>query len=128
MSASTKTINFVLLDLAEPLMIRRSSHVVGVDYMTKYEHVIALTKVLPQTNPHTLYQQANIHCACCTGAYGKPGYPRLNVPDHSSWLFLSTHHYIDHDRPANVFVSAAIEKRSHGEIIFTKDYVGMEAI
>ncbi|KAF0918949.1 hypothetical protein E2562_027500 [Oryza meyeriana var. granulata] len=46
---------------------------------------------LPRTDPRSFYQQANIHCAHCTGTYWQVGYPELAVQIHYSWLFFPFH-------------------------------------
>ncbi|KAF0918948.1 hypothetical protein E2562_027499 [Oryza meyeriana var. granulata] len=63
----------------------------GAEYMSKYERAIVLMKALPRTDPRSFYQQANIHCAYCTGAYRQVGHPELPVQIHFSWLFFPYH-------------------------------------
>lgn len=90
MSAS-EPVNFTFPDPAEPLRTRRPAHAVGADYMAKYERAVALMKALPKSDPRSFYQQANIHCAYCTGAYRQVGHPELRADIHFSWLFFPLH-------------------------------------
>uniref|UniRef100_A0ACD5W531 Uncharacterized protein n=1 Tax=Avena sativa TaxID=4498 RepID=A0ACD5W531_AVESA len=90
MSAS-EPINFTLPDPAEPLRVRRPVHAVGAEHMAKYERAIALMKALPPSDPRSFYQQANIHCAYCTGSYHQNGNPELDVQIHFSWFFYPFH-------------------------------------
>ncbi|KAG8078187.1 hypothetical protein GUJ93_ZPchr0007g5030 [Zizania palustris] len=84
-------VDFRLPDPSEPLRTRRPAHVAGADYMAKYERAIALMKALPRSDPRSFYQQANVHCAYCTGAYRQVGYPELSVQIHFSWFFFPFH-------------------------------------
>uniref|UniRef100_A0A0E0JPQ3 Tyrosinase copper-binding domain-containing protein n=1 Tax=Oryza punctata TaxID=4537 RepID=A0A0E0JPQ3_ORYPU len=88
---ASEPVNFKLPDPSEPLRTRRPAHVAGAEYMAKYERAIALMKALPRSDPRSFYQQANIHCAYCTGAYRQVGHPELAVQVHYSWLFFPFH-------------------------------------
>ncbi|TVU34831.1 hypothetical protein EJB05_16684, partial [Eragrostis curvula] len=90
MSAS-EPVNFTFPDPAEPLRTRRPVHKVGAEYMAKYARAVALMKALPEDDPRSFYQQSNIHCAYCTGAYRQVGRPELPVQIHFSWLFFPFH-------------------------------------
>uniref|UniRef100_A0ACD5VUI5 Uncharacterized protein n=1 Tax=Avena sativa TaxID=4498 RepID=A0ACD5VUI5_AVESA len=90
-TSASEPINFTLPDPAEPLRVRRPVHAVGADHMAKYERAIALMKALPDTDPRSFYQQANIHCAYCTGSYHQTGNPELDVQIHFSWFFYPFH-------------------------------------
>ncbi|KXG33463.1 polyphenol oxidase I, chloroplastic [Sorghum bicolor] len=90
-SSASGPINFTFPDPAEPLRTRRPVHVVGAEYMAKYARAVALMKALPQSDPRSFYQQANIHCAYCTGAHRQLGYPELGIQIHFSWLFFPFH-------------------------------------
>lgn len=48
-------------------------------------------KRLPSTHPWSFTQQANIHCAYCSGTYAQPSSPELPIHVHASWLFLPFH-------------------------------------
>lgn len=88
---TSEPIDFTLPDPSEPLRTRRPAHVAGAEYMAKYKRAIALMKALPRSDPRSFYQQANIHCAYCTGAYRQVGHPELAVQVHFSWLFFPFH-------------------------------------
>ena len=66
-------------------------HAVGAEYMAKYARAVALMKALPRSDPRSFYQQANVHCAYCTGAHRQAGRPDLGVQIHFSWLFFPFH-------------------------------------
>ncbi|CAO2178091.1 unnamed protein product [Urochloa humidicola] len=59
--------------------------------MAKYARAVALMKALPRSDPRSFYQQANVHCAYCTGAHRQAGRPNLGVQVHFSWLFFPFH-------------------------------------
>ncbi|KAM0879649.1 hypothetical protein ACQ4PT_034091 [Festuca glaucescens] len=88
---TSEPINFTLPDPAEPLRVRRPVHAVGAEYMRKYERVIELMKALPESDPRSLYQMANVHCAYCTGSYRQTGNPELFMQIHFSWFFFPFH-------------------------------------
>lgn len=90
MSAS-EPIDFTFPDPSEPLRVRRPAHAVGAEYMAKYERAIALMKALPDSDPRSFYQMANIHCAYCTGSYRQTAHRELNVQIHFSWFFFAFH-------------------------------------
>ncbi|PNX58190.1 polyphenol oxidase, partial [Trifolium pratense] len=50
-------------------------------------------KALPDDDPRSFTQQANIHCAYCVGGYTQEGYPGLELSVHKSWLFLPFHRW-----------------------------------
>ncbi|OEL38913.1 Polyphenol oxidase, chloroplastic [Dichanthelium oligosanthes] len=89
--SASEPINFTLPDPSEPLRTRRPVHVVGAEYMAKYTRAVALMKALPRSDPRSFYQQANVHCAYCTGAHRQVGRPDLGVQIHFSWLFFPFH-------------------------------------
>uniref|UniRef100_A0A8R7PUB1 Tyrosinase copper-binding domain-containing protein n=1 Tax=Triticum urartu TaxID=4572 RepID=A0A8R7PUB1_TRIUA len=84
---ASEPIDFTLPDPAEPLRVRRPMHAVGAEHMAKYERAIALMRALPHSDPRSLYQLANVHCAYCTGSYRQTGDPELNMQIHFSWFF-----------------------------------------
>ncbi|XP_047307722.1 polyphenol oxidase, chloroplastic-like [Impatiens glandulifera] len=75
------------------LRIRPASHLVDKKYVEKFERAVRLMKALPSTDPRSFYQQANIHCAYCDGAYDQVNYPGLELQVHNSWLFFPWHRY-----------------------------------
>ncbi|KAF8766195.1 hypothetical protein HU200_007701 [Digitaria exilis] len=90
-ASASEPINFTFPDPGEPLRTRRLVHVVGDEYMAKYARAVALMKSLPVSDPRSFYQQANVHCAYCTGAHRQAGRPDLGVQIHFSWLFFPFH-------------------------------------
>ncbi|KAE8689839.1 Polyphenol oxidase [Hibiscus syriacus] len=50
-------------------------------------------KALPDDDPRSFTQQANIHCTYCAGAYDQVGFPGLELQIHYSWLFFPFHRY-----------------------------------
>ncbi|CAD6336268.1 unnamed protein product [Miscanthus lutarioriparius] len=52
---------------------------------------VALVKALPESDPRSFYQQANVHCAYCAAAYRQAGRPQLPLQIHYSWLFFPFH-------------------------------------
>ncbi|XP_006646401.2 polyphenol oxidase, chloroplastic-like [Oryza brachyantha] len=92
---ASEPVDFKLPDPSEPLRTRRPAHAAGSgaeeQHMAKYERAIALMKALPRSDPRSFFQQANVHCAYCTGAYRQAGYPGLPVQIHFSWLFFPYH-------------------------------------
>jgi len=52
---------------------------------------VTLVKALPESDPRSFYQQANVHCAYCAAAYRQAGRPQLPLQIHYSWLFFPFH-------------------------------------
>ncbi|KAJ7946950.1 Polyphenol oxidase [Quillaja saponaria] len=80
--------------LTTGLRIRRAAHLLDDAQLAKYRKAVELMKALPDDDPRSFKQQANVHCAYCYGAYsnGKNDYdPRINV--HRSWLFFPFHRF-----------------------------------
>ncbi|KAE8781755.1 polyphenol oxidase I, chloroplastic-like [Hordeum vulgare] len=89
---ASEPINFTLPDPAEPVRVRRPTHAAGAaEHMAKYERAIALMRALPDDDPRSFYQLANVHCAYCTGSYRQTGHPELHMQIHFSWLFFPFH-------------------------------------
>ncbi|TKW29535.1 hypothetical protein SEVIR_3G401900v4 [Setaria viridis] len=76
-----------------PLRTRRPAHAAAgdADHVAKYARAVALKKALPPLDPRSFHQQANIHCAYCTGAHRQAGRSDLGVEVHFSWLFFPFH-------------------------------------
>ncbi|CAN6329835.1 unnamed protein product [Urochloa humidicola] len=90
--SSSAPIPFTFPDPTSPLRTRRPAHTAG-NHMAKYARAVALMKALPVSDPRSFYQQANVHCAYCTGAHRQAdGQPDdLGVEVHFSWLFFPFH-------------------------------------
>ncbi|KAM1008633.1 hypothetical protein ACFX2A_005149 [Malus domestica] len=75
------------------LRVRPAAHTVDKAYIEKYSKAIELMKALPDDDPRSFTQQADIHCAYCDGAYDQVGFPNLELQIHQSWLFFPFHRY-----------------------------------
>jgi polyphenol oxidase len=85
-------INFTFPDPTEPLRTRLAAHDAGAaGDIAKLARAVALMKALPSSDPRSFYQQANIHCAYCSGAHRQVGRPELPLQIHASWLFFPFH-------------------------------------
>ncbi|KAJ6423486.1 hypothetical protein OIU84_024444 [Salix udensis] len=88
---STKIKNFKFPPASSPMRMRRAAHLVDTAYVAKYAKAIALMKSLPDDDPRSFKNQANVHCAYCDGAYHQAGFPELDLQVHFSWLFFPWH-------------------------------------
>ncbi|PQQ02257.1 polyphenol oxidase chloroplastic [Prunus yedoensis var. nudiflora] len=89
---ATKIIDFKLPAPGQ-LRVRPAAHAVDQAYIEKYSKAIELMKALPDDDPRSFKQQANVHCAYCDGAYDQAGFPDLELQIHNSWLFFPFHRY-----------------------------------
>jgi len=90
---STKIKNFEFPSASSPMRIRPAAHLVDKAYVAKYAKAIALMKSLPDDDPRSFKNQANVHCAYCDGAYHQAGFPDLELQIHFSWLFFPWHRF-----------------------------------
>lgn len=90
---ATTIVDFKLPSPSKTLRIRPAAHLVDEAYLAKFNRAVKLMKDLPDTDPRSFKQQANVHCAYCDGAYDQVGFPNLELQVHSSWLFLPFHRY-----------------------------------
>lgn len=74
-----------------PLRVRPAAHAVTPDYIAKFNDAIQKMKALPDSDPRSFTQQANIHCAYCDGGYDQVGFPDMELQVHNSWLFFPFH-------------------------------------
>nr|GMD75561.1 polyphenol oxidase E, chloroplastic-like [Ipomoea batatas] len=72
------------------LNVRPAAHTVSKAYLRKYKTAIKKMKELPCDDPRNFYQQANVHCAYCNGAYQLAGQA---YDIHPSWLFFPFHRW-----------------------------------
>ncbi|GAU42112.1 hypothetical protein TSUD_350860 [Trifolium subterraneum] len=79
----------------EKLKIRPAAQLVNDDYFAKYDKALKLMKALPDDDPRSFKQQANIHCAYCVGGYTYPylDNPKVELSVHKSWLFVPFHRW-----------------------------------
>ncbi|KAI3974608.1 hypothetical protein MKX01_029598 [Papaver californicum] len=77
------------------LRIRPAAHLVDEAYIAKYNKAYELMRALPDDDPRSFKQQANVHCAYCDGAYDQSlsGFPKMDIQVHNSWLFFPFHRY-----------------------------------
>ncbi|KAG0448836.1 hypothetical protein HPP92_015887 [Vanilla planifolia] len=89
--------NSTIVDFVPPThglhRVRRAAHLVDDKYLAKYQKAVALMKALPYDDPRNFTQQANIHCAYCSGGYDQVGFPDLELQVHNSWLFFPFHRF-----------------------------------
>ena len=85
-----------ILDFQPPppskLRVRPAAHLADRNYIEKYKKAVELMKALPEDDPRSFTQQANVHCAYCNGAYDQVGFP-VEVQVHNSWLFFPFHRF-----------------------------------
>nr|CBZ41490.1 polyphenol oxidase precursor [Taraxacum officinale] len=91
--STTKILDFKLPSPSNTLRIRPAAHLVDKDYITKFNKAIKLMKALPNDDPRSFKNQADVHCAYCDGAYDHFGFQDLDLQVHASWLFLPFHRY-----------------------------------
>ncbi|GMI72805.1 hypothetical protein HRI_000949800 [Hibiscus trionum] len=70
---------------------RPAAQLVGPEYLDKFTKAMELMKALPEDDPRSFMQQANVHCAYCNGAYDQVGFPDQELQVHFSWLFFPFH-------------------------------------
>ncbi|XP_057949157.1 polyphenol oxidase, chloroplastic-like [Malania oleifera] len=85
--------DFQLPPPSSALRVRPAAHLVDDEYVTKYTKAVELMKALPDDDPRSFKQQANVHCAYCDGAYQQVGFPSLDLQVHNSWLFFPFHRF-----------------------------------
>ncbi|CAL1397917.1 unnamed protein product [Linum trigynum] len=88
----SEQIDFKLPSPKEPMRTRRAAHLVDKAYIKKYEKAISLMKALPDDDPRSFKQQADVHCAYCNGAYDQVG-TTTGLQIHFSWIFFPFHRY-----------------------------------
>ncbi|KAF7803498.1 polyphenol oxidase, chloroplastic-like [Senna tora] len=76
-----------------PLRQRPAAHLASDEYIRKYNKAVGIMRSLPSDDPRSFFQQANIHCAYCDGAYDQVGFPDLEIQVHNSWLFFPFHRW-----------------------------------
>ncbi|XP_057499817.1 polyphenol oxidase, chloroplastic-like [Actinidia eriantha] len=89
---STKILEFKLPQF-NSIRVRPAAHLTDDKYMAKFERAFKLMNELPDSDPRSFTQQADVHCAYCNGAYEQVGFPDLDLQVHNSWLFFPFHRY-----------------------------------
>lgn len=75
------------------MRVRPAAHLADEAYIAKFNRAVELMRALPDNDPRSFRQQANVHCAYCDGAYDQVGFPNLELQVHNSWLFFPFHRY-----------------------------------
>ncbi|KAH6780800.1 hypothetical protein C2S52_012037 [Perilla frutescens var. hirtella] len=81
------------LPLIQVPRIRPPAQRASADYVYKYNLAIKKMKELPDTDPRSFMNQANIHCAYCNTAYKQGGADTVPLQIHNSWLFFPFHRW-----------------------------------
>ncbi|VFQ85383.1 unnamed protein product [Cuscuta campestris] len=74
------------------LNVRPAAHAVQEEQLEKYKAAVRRMRDLPDDDPRSFYQQANVHCAYCNGAYKLAGGGQ-DYQIHFSWLFFPFHRW-----------------------------------
>ncbi|XP_073061441.1 aureusidin synthase-like [Primulina eburnea] len=88
-----KIIDFQLPPPPTTLRVRPAAHLADEAYIAKFNKAMEIMRALPEDDPRSFKQQANVHCAYCDGAYDQAGFPNLELQVHNSWLFFPFHRY-----------------------------------
>ncbi|VFQ65322.1 unnamed protein product [Cuscuta campestris] len=75
------------------LNVRPAAHAVQEEQLEKYKTAVRRMRELPDDDPRSFYQQANVHCAYCNGAYKLAGGGGQDYQIHFSWLFFPFHRW-----------------------------------
>ncbi|KAG8385592.1 hypothetical protein BUALT_Bualt03G0061200 [Buddleja alternifolia] len=75
------------------MRVRPAAHLADQAYIAKFNKAMEIMRSLPEDDPRSFKQQANVHCAYCDGAYDQAGFPNLELQVHDSWLFFPFHRY-----------------------------------
>uniref|UniRef100_A0A6V7QVN0 Tyrosinase copper-binding domain-containing protein n=1 Tax=Ananas comosus var. bracteatus TaxID=296719 RepID=A0A6V7QVN0_ANACO len=92
-TSNVTIVDFKLPPPTDPLRVRPAAHLVDADYLAMYKKAVELMKALPDSDPRSFKQQANVHCAYCNGAYDQLGHPGVELQVHNSWLFFPWHRF-----------------------------------
>ncbi|KAK1303914.1 hypothetical protein QJS10_CPB11g01353 [Acorus calamus] len=85
-------VDFVTPPPWAPFRLRPAAHLItDKAYLDKFALAISRMKALPDSDPRSFKNQANVHCAYCDGAYDQVGFPDLELQVHNSWLFFPWH-------------------------------------
>ncbi|KAL8467971.1 hypothetical protein ACS0TY_031279 [Phlomoides rotata] len=90
---TSQIIDFKFPPPPSKLRLRPAAHLVDDAYLAKFNKAVELMRALPDDDPRSFKQQANVHCAYCDGAYDQAGFPDLELQVHNSWLFFPFHRY-----------------------------------
>ncbi|KAL6546632.1 hypothetical protein OROMI_022353 [Orobanche minor] len=90
---SAKIVDFKFPPPPATARVRPAAHLAYEAYVAKFNRAVELMRALPDDDPRSFKQQANVHCAYCDGAYDQAGFPNLELQVHNSWLFFPFHRY-----------------------------------
>ncbi|XP_051124777.1 polyphenol oxidase, chloroplastic-like [Andrographis paniculata] len=90
---TAQIIDFKFPPPPKKLRVRPAAHLAGDEYIAKFNKAVEIMRALPDDDPRSFKQQANVHCAYCDGAYDQAGFPDLELQVHNSWLFFPFHRY-----------------------------------
>ncbi|KAK4386792.1 Polyphenol oxidase II, chloroplastic [Sesamum angolense] len=93
-------INNRIVDIRLParpvIRTRPAAHLANAEYISRFNLALQRMRDLPDSDPRSFMQQANVHCAYCNGAYTYPsgtGSQRLEIQVHNCWLFFPSHRW-----------------------------------
>lgn len=75
------------------LKVRKPAQKVDAAYIKKYNKAYELMRALPDTDPRSFKQQADVHCAFCNGAYPSPQNSSAELQIHFSYIFFPWHRF-----------------------------------
>lgn len=82
---------YILPDYSKlPLRERRPAH---LDNDDKYKKAMTIMRSLPKEHPHSLVQQAALHCAYCDSSCELEGFLKFKLQVHDNWLFFPFHRW-----------------------------------
>lgn len=73
--------------------IRPAAHKADQAYIDKYNKALSIMRSLPDDDPRSFKQQADIHCIYCSGAYNQGSFPDVSLQVHNSWFFFPFHRW-----------------------------------
>ncbi|KAL0310830.1 UNVERIFIED_CONTAM: Polyphenol oxidase, chloroplastic [Sesamum angustifolium] len=75
---------------------RPAAHLANAEYISRFNLALQRMRDLPDSDPRSFMQQANVHCSYCNGAYTYPsatGSQRLEIQVHNCGLFFPFHRW-----------------------------------
>ncbi|CAM6125449.1 unnamed protein product [Calypogeia fissa] len=95
---NTPPIQFTPPPAPATLRVRPAVQCANSTYLWQLNRAYSLMRALPDSDPRSLLQQSNIHCAYCGGAFLQSGSTSSNeaIDIHYSWLFFPWHRMFLH--------------------------------
>ena len=75
------------------LKVRKRANALEPAYVEKYNEAYRRMRALPDTDPRSFKQQADVHCAFCNGAYYSAQVTDKLLQIHFNYLFFPWHRY-----------------------------------